>query len=133
MRSRVSGLTIAVLGFAACAVAQPRPPAPQTGTAVVRGRIVTGDTGKPLRRSRVSFSSPQLGGPPRTVNTGLDGRYEVRDLPAGQYTVSAERSGFMTLRYGQRRPFETPRQLRVLDGQTIERIDFALPRTASIS
>ena len=126
-------LAVAVLSLATFAAAQARPPAPQTGTAVVRGRIVAADTGKPLRRSRISFSSPQLGGPPRSANTGLDGRYEVRDLPAGQYTVTAERSGFITLRYGQRRPLETPRPLQVFDGQTIERIDFALPRTASIS
>lgn len=133
MRARVVTLTIAILSFAPFAVAQTQPPAPAIGSAVVRGRIVAGDTGKPLRRSRVSFAAPQLGGRPLSVNTGVDGRYEIRDLPAGQYTVSAERSGFMTLRYGQRRPLEAPRLLKVLDGQTIERIDFALPKTASIS
>ena len=128
-------LTAAILAVANVAAAQT--PASTaglpTGTGVVRGRIVAADSGKPLRRARVSFASPQFSGRPRTVNTGADGQYEVRDLPAGQYTVSVDRSGYLTLRYGQRRPLEAARQLQVVDGQTIEHVDFALPRTGSIS
>jgi hypothetical protein len=108
-------------------------PEPRPGTAVVRGHIVAADTGKPLRRARVSFASPQLGGRPRTVSTSADGQYEIRELSAGRYTVSVDRSGYLTMRYGQRRPLEAARPLQIVDGQTVEHVDFALPRTGSIS
>jgi hypothetical protein len=133
MRSRATVFTIAVLALAAAASAQPTAPSPTTGTATVRGRIVAADTGKPLRRARIFFSSPELGGSPRTANTNAEGRYEIKELPAGRYTVSADRSGYLQLRYGQRRPLEAARPLQILDGQTIEHVDFALPRTGLIT
>jgi hypothetical protein len=120
--------------LAAChvqpALAQPQAP---PGTGVIRGRIVAADTGKPLRRARIAVGSLDVGGPPRTANTNADGRYELTMLPAGRYGVRAARSGYLELRYGQRRPLEAPKVVTLADGQTVERIDFALPRTGLIS
>src|SRR5712691_11333632 len=59
----------------------------QTGTAVIRGRVFAADTGKPLRRARVNVFAPELGGENRTTSTNAEGRYELKDLPAGRYTV----------------------------------------------
>jgi hypothetical protein len=122
------GVLIAVT---AAAQAPALPPA--TGTAIVRGRIFAADTGKPLRRARIALSSLDTGGPPRTANTNAEGRYEFKDLPDGRYTALATRSGYLQLRYGQRRPLEPTKPIEVLAGQTIERIDFTLPRTGLIT
>src|SRR5436305_10818451 len=65
--------------------------AAQPGTAAIRGRIVAADTSKPLRRARVTLSASELGGEQRTASTGMDGRYEVKDLPAGRYTIRVTR------------------------------------------
>src|SRR5262245_23575708 len=92
----------------------------QTGTAVVKGRIFAADTGKPLRRARISVSAPELGGNGKTASTNADGRYEIKELPAGRYTVTVTRSGYVQLRYGQRRPFETGKQLQVNDRQLVD-------------
>jgi protocatechuate 3,4-dioxygenase beta subunit len=45
----------------------------------------------------------------------------------------ATRSGYLQIRYGQRRPLEPAKPLEVLAGQTIERVDFTLPRTGLIT
>lgn len=130
MSIRAAALVLLVVGLAATSVAQP---APATGTAIIRGRVVAADTAKPLRGARLTIAAPGLGGPPRTTTTTPDGRYEFKNLPAGSYTVTATKGGYIQLRYGQRRALEQPRPLEVLAGQTVERIDFALPRTGVIA
>jgi hypothetical protein len=61
-------------------------PEQKTGTAIIRGRVVAADTGRPLRRARVALSG-QNRATSRTATTDLQGRYELRDLPAGRYYV----------------------------------------------
>jgi hypothetical protein len=118
----------------------PRPAAPArdarpavSGTAVIRGRVVAADTGRPLRRARISVSGPELGGEPRQTSTNLEGRYELKDLPAGRFTVTVTRAGYLQLRYGQRRPLEQAKPLQVLDKQLLDNVDFSLPRMSVIT
>jgi hypothetical protein len=102
-----------------------------TGTAIVRG-IVTSDTGTPVRRAQVRAN---IGGQPgaRTAATDVDGRFELRDLPAGRWTLSASKPGFVTQRYGQRRPFETVQPIELSDGQKMEGANFSLLRGGVIN
>jgi hypothetical protein len=105
----------------------------QTATAVIRGQVLAGDTRRPLRRARITISAPELGGPPRSAGTDADGRYELSDLPAGRYRVDARRSGYLQVQYGQTRPLEPGKPLQVLAGETVEHVDFLLPRMGVIS
>jgi hypothetical protein len=107
------------------------PPAAK-GTAAIVGRVTNLETGGPLRRSVIRITSPTLPSE-RRVSTNSDGRYEVRDLPAGEYSLKAERGGYLTLAYGQRRPGELATPLQLGEGQTVKAIDFALPRMGVIS
>ena len=116
-------LTVSIL------FAQGRPP--QTGTAVIRGRILAGDTGRPLRRAQITLTGG--GAPPRNVSTNVQGRYEIKDLPAGRYTLSVRRSGYLSLQYGQRRPGEQARPLQIGAEQIVDNTDFTLPRAGSIA
>src|SRR5262245_33774362 len=60
-----------------------RPPATQTGTAIVRGRVVAADGARPLRRVQIRFNAPGVGGPQGlTTSTDENGRYEMTALPA---------------------------------------------------
>ena len=103
------------------------------GTGVITGRVVS-DTGRPLRRARITVSSPDLGaGSSRSTSTDLSGRYEIKELPAARYRVQVTRSGFLPLDYGQRRPGEQGRPVQLAEGQTVEKIDFALPRMSVIT
>jgi hypothetical protein len=108
--------------------------APQTGTAKIRGRVVAAQTGQPLRRAQVTLSgTPTSPLPVRRTTTDADGRYEFAELPAGSFGVTAIKTGYVNLQYGQRRPFEQGTPIAIADGQTIDRIDLALPRGSVIS
>jgi hypothetical protein len=113
--------------------APPRDTRPaQTGTAVIRGRVFAADTGRPLRRARISVQAPELGDT-RATSTNAEGRYEIKDLPAGRYNITVNRSGYLQLRYGQRRPFEAGKLLQVADKQLVDNVDFTLPRMSLIT
>ena len=102
------------------------------GTASVKGKVVTADAGRPMRRVQISLSSPGLS-ESRSMSTTAQGIYEFKELPAGRYTITATREGFIRLQYGQRRPGEPGRPLQLADGQRVDNADFSLPRTGSIS
>lgn len=95
---------------------QPRPQRVDPLTASIRGRVTTTDTGAPIRGAEVRLSSQS--GYSRLVLTTGDGRYEHRDLPAGEYRVTVSRTGFITLEVGQRRPFEAGSVITLAEGQT---------------
>src|SRR5688572_25716398 len=122
---------------AAPALGAPAPresPAEVKGSGVIRGRVTSLGTGKPLRRAQLRLSAENdYLGTPRTASTSNDGRYELRDVPPGRYTLRVQRSGYLTLTYGQRRPGEQPRLLELGDKESIEKVDFALPRMGVIS
>ncbi len=104
------------------------------GTAVLKGRVVAGESGKPLRRARITIRAPELGSESqRTTSTNLDGRYEFKDLPPARYRVSVTRGGYLGLDHGQRRPGEIGRPVQLADGQVLDKIDFALPRMSTIT
>jgi hypothetical protein len=100
---------------------------PAKGTAIMRGYVVAADSAAPLRRAtvRVSASDGRSGG---MTTTDADGRFEVKELPAGRYSVSVTKAGYVTMQYGQRRPEQQGTMLEILDGQLVEKIAFALPR-----
>ena len=105
---------------------------PPTGTAVIRGFVTASDTGTALRRAQVrAFSSDGRGG--GVAQTDAQGRYEIKDLPAGRYTLSATKSGYVSMQYGQRRPGNAPgTPLEIADTQIAEKVSFALPRGAAV-
>ena len=111
---------------------QPRDGAATKGTASVKGRVTSADSGKPVRRVQIRLSSPDLT-EAKSMSTTAEGTFEFKDLPAGRYTISASRPGFLSLQYGQRRPGEPGRPLQLADGERIANADIALPRTSIIS
>ena len=103
----------------------------KTGTARLRGRVTAVETGGPVRRAQVRISGPDIGS--KTAVTDADGRFEFRDLPGGRFNVSATKSGFVTVQYGQLRPFESGKAIDLTDGQVMDKADIAMPRGGVIS
>jgi hypothetical protein len=110
----------------------PAPAERPTGTAAIAGRITILDTdpAAPVRRAKVTLSSPDLPSA-EVTDTDTDGRYRFDGLPAGDYRITAEKPGFVTLEYGAARPFERPVPLRLATGTTRD-ASIALPRGAAI-
>ena len=103
----------------------------KTGTARLRGRVIAAETGGPVRRAQVRISGQDIGS--KTAITDADGRFEFRDLPGGRFNVSATKSGFVTVQYGQLRPFESGKAIDLVDGQVMDKADIAMPRGGVIS
>ena len=103
-----------------------------TGTGVIRGRVTAQDTGAPVRRAQVRGTAGGAGFA-RLATTDTDGRFELRDLPAGQWSLQASKPGFVTQRLGQRRPFETVVPVDLQNGQQVSTANFALTRGGAIT
>ena len=66
-----------------------------TGTARIRGRVIGGETGAPLRRATVQLTGEGIEGgrdrqPPTTT-----ARYEIKDLPASRVRLTASKGGYV--------------------------------------
>ena len=99
---------------------------PKTGTSRLRGRVAAADSGSAVRRAQVRISGPDIG--TKTAMTDAQGRFEFRDLPAGRFNLSVSKAGYVTMQYGQTRPFEQGKAIDLTDGQLMDKADIALPR-----
>ena len=107
------------------------PRQPKTGTARLRGRVLSVENGGPVRRAQVRIMSPDIGS--KSAMTDSEGRYEFRDLPAGRFNLSATKAGFVTVQYGQTRPFESGKPIDLSEGQSMDKADISMPRGSAIS
>jgi hypothetical protein len=88
---------------------------------------VAADSSVPLRRAQVRASAPELR-ETRFTMTDAQGRYELKALPAGRYTLTVSKGNYVTLQYGQVRPFEPGRPVQIGVGEVLDHVDVALPR-----
>lgn len=149
MRKPLTTFTILLIVLAPAAVAaqgrgvgQPpggrgqRPPrdaarAPEpSGTATITGRVFAADSRRPLKRARVIVGGA---GRPRIATTDETGRYLISALPAGTYTVSASKTGFVDGAFGQRRALREGTPIRLADGQQLANVDLILARGAVVT
>ncbi len=99
-------------------------------TAVIRGRVTMVDTGTPVRGAEVRAMSEN--GVNRLVTTDGDGYFELRNLPAAQYRLTASKAGFVSLQFGQRVPFDASVPIGLAEGQRFT-ANLALTRSGAIT
>jgi carboxypeptidase family protein len=105
--------------------------AEKKGTGVIRGKI-TNTEGRPLRRVQLRLSGETIP-EGRTASTNGLGKFEIRELPAGRFNLTASRAGYLPMAYGQTRIGEPGRPIELADAQALENSDIVLPHTALIS
>lgn len=122
-------LIVFVLSAGAAAAGQnPATSAADKTPGIIRGRVTAADTGKPVRRARVTIRTAVPGGPPITANTNSQGQFEATNVPPGAYIVSAGRAGYLEVQHGQRRPGDRGVTVDVGAGQRVDGIDIPLVR-----
>ena len=109
-----------------------RPAATVVGTAVVRGRVVSADTGLPLRRARVSLRDahePQG----RSVTTDAAGAFAFEAVPKGRYRLRASKARYVNTALGARRTGAPGRAFDLADGQKVENLTIVLATAGVIT
>jgi protocatechuate 3,4-dioxygenase beta subunit len=132
--SRQGGVTVGRAGQRVVAPPRDRPPgrpAAAVGTSSLSGRVVSPE-GTPLRRTQLTVTGSEPGAR-RAAFTDSDGRFAFTALPAGRYTIRANKGGYINLAYGQRTPTDPTRPIDLAEGQALAGLTIVLPRGSAIT
>ena len=122
MRSGLIALVIALWSVPAGAAQAPlqrdAESRPTVGTGSISGVVVTDETPpQPVRRAVVTLTGAELR-PSRGAISDDEGRFTIRDLPAGRFVLTAMRPSFITSAYGAKRPGRPGTPVLLTAGQT---------------
>ena len=97
--------------------------AAQTPATLVAGQVIDATSGRPVSESVVTLSAPTGGGPStaaqRKVLTDGSGRFAFQGLPAGRYSITATRPGYLTGVLGKLAPRGGGAPLQLSDGERV--------------
>jgi Carboxypeptidase regulatory-like domain len=97
----------------------------------IKGVVLQSGSLQPVAKAVVRLAKD--GSEPLAVSTGVDGRFEFQNVPAGTYDLTAARNGYLTTAFGQRGPSGTGRKLSVEPGAAIDNIRLLITATGAIS
>jgi hypothetical protein len=123
-----AGLAVLAAGFIVHASAQRAAP-----LGSLSGVIVDADTGSPLRGVRIGVTSSANGSAVRTAVSDAAGRYDVRPLPAGTYTVTASLPAYVESTFGRHHQIDAGGTIDIVAGQARTRVDFQLTRESIVA
>ncbi len=102
--------------------------------ATLRGHVYAQGDGAPIARVQVSLHSQNSAATePVGAITLPDGSFEFRSVPAGVYTLTAERPGFLVGGYGQKGYARAGAHIKAESGQTVNDLDVHLLRGGVIT
>ena len=110
----------------------PRDAPLKAGTATIRGRVVAEGTTAPVPRVEIRLNAADSPNGKSAV-TDANGRYELKELPAGKFTLSASKANYVGISYGQTRPRGVGQTIELADGQTLSNLNFTLQRAGVIA
>ena len=102
-------------------------------TCTLSGTVVRKLDGMPLKGATVWLGSDESRERTIATTTAADGRFELRNVPAGNYTLSVRRNGYVTAQYGQKKPNDSGSTLTLRPGQKLVDLVFKLGRTGVIT
>jgi hypothetical protein len=127
------------LGWASVLSGQ-APPAPSSAkadpsdqTCAVSGMVVAKPDGIPLKGAMVHLSSGDDRAHTIAAKTGADGRFALKNVPAGKYRLKVSRNGYFDAEYGQKKPGDPGATFSLRPGQIESDLLFKMGRAGVIS
>jgi protocatechuate 3,4-dioxygenase beta subunit len=96
-------------------------PPSAAGTGIIRGHVLTADTGQPVRSAQVFILADNL--PNRVTTTDAAGEYEFTELEPRSYVISATKANYVA----------ASKPIEIASRQTVKSIDIVLPRGGVIT
>jgi hypothetical protein len=94
--------------------------------AKISGVVLRDSDGAPLRRARVVLRPLEAGTPALGAEADDKGAFEIRDIPRGSYSLSAQRDGYLDTSVFLRGTLRMPSSFFIGAGQVISRVTFRL-------
>ena len=119
MNHRILGAAVCVCWVLAIAIpahAQRAVPTNRTDSGRIAGRVFDASTNAPIRKAQITGSNNEL-----VVDAISDdeGRYQLANLPPGDWRITVSKGGYFTWEPGQRRPFSPPPPITLTRGQRV--------------
>lgn len=104
----------------------------ETGTASLSG-VITSSSGRAIPNATINVIQWVGGlGKQMPARTDAQGRFTLKNLPAGSYDVTARADGHVSLRYGQRTSSDGPKRIELADAQEFTEANIVLPKFTAI-
>jgi hypothetical protein len=102
-------------------------------TCTVSGMVVAKADGTPLKGATVHLWTDSERDRTIAAKSGADGRFLLKNVPAGNYHLRVSRNGYFEVEYGQKKPSDPGAILNLQPGQTISDLVFKMGRAGVIS
>jgi carboxypeptidase family protein len=102
-------------------------------TCTVSGMVVSKMDGAPLKGATVWLRSDENREHTIATTTAADGRFELRSVPAGHYSLIVHRNGYVDAQYGQKKPNDLGSTLTLRPDQKLVDLVFKMGRTGVIT
>src|SRR6266849_9059071 len=137
LRAFAGGLTLCISAFAALCFAQApaaaKDPKEKAETCRVSGMVVKLADGIPLKGATVRLENGEDREHTIATKTTGDGRFELRNVPAGRYKLLVSRNGYVETEYGQKKPSDPGATFTLSPGQIKTDLVFKLVPAAVIA
>jgi hypothetical protein len=134
---RPSCLALALLVADVCCAQTPAPPQNNNRaddqTCTVSGLVVRSQDSAPLKNATVLLANDSDREHKIATKTSADGRFELRNVPSGQYKLRVSRNGYVEQELNQRKPGDPGATFTLRPGQRIPELVFKLARAAVIT
>ena len=123
----------AILSVTAFAQNVTRGVQPPESPGKISGVVLRDSDRTPLRRARVVLRPLEAGTPALGAEADDQGAFEIRDIPRGSYSLTAQRDGYLDSSDSLRGTLRMPSSFFVSAGQVISRITFRLKPWATLA
>ena len=100
---------------------------------VVSGMVVRGLDSAPLKNATVQLVSSEDRDHTIATKTTANGRFELQNVPSGQYRLKISRDGYVEQEFGQKKPSDPGATFALRPGQKMSDLIFKLGRPGVIT